>query len=536
MASPASGLNYCRKLLFLSLVALWPLSLAQGQEIPTAPLPSAPTGPAGGPSRPLPQPVPGAPSPVTPPGPEGVPTQPPLQPVPGAPLPGTPVGPEGGPIQPLPIPLPPSGPAALPPYGLGGLTSEPPMRALPLGPPVETLLPFSAQTFVTIDEEFTDNADQTKHNRRSEFRTSVAPGLAARIDRPQASLDFSYTPRYFYPSRLDDSRFDQNLTLRSGWNPSPFIRLNASEDLVYANDFRFQQNPGSRATGTTSYLTNQASAGVAYVPPSGRIGLTYSNVLQRDYSAGADSSLTNNLRADGLLTNPRSTLAGSYTLTRGEFDINSSYWEHAVDSRLTRVLTPTLSGTLFGGFTYHDSDRNPTLMTGRVRLGGTGSIGPNGTFVAEGGAGVFAPQNDSTEVHPSFLLTWSQSFNVFSVSVTYLQDIQENFQALSGTGVTFTKSAGIALATTELLSRNFTASLTGQWVENNFKQTVPTAGVTAGTVDRTWNIGAEIRYFILRPLSFVIGYTATIRTSTDPTVGFLENRVHFGLTYQYQIF
>jgi hypothetical protein len=175
------------------------------------------------------------------------------------------------------------------------------------------------------------------------------------------------------------------------------------------------------------------------------------------------------------------------------------------------------------------------LEIGRVRLGGTGAIGPFGTFTAEGGVGIFAPQNDSTSVKPSFLLTWSQLFNVFSVSATYQQDYQTNFQQLTDTGVTFTRSAGLVLATTGLLIQNVTATLTAQWVENNFKQTILSSGVTAGTVDRTWNIGAEIRYFILRPLSLVLGYTAVIRTSTDPTAEFLENRVHFGLTYQYQI-
>ncbi len=411
------------------------------------------------------------------------------------------------------------------------------MRALPLAPPLVTLPGFSAQTFITVDEEFTDNADETKHNRRSEFRTSIAPGLAAHVDRLNSNFAFIYAPRFFYPSRLDDSRFDQNLTLRSGWNPSPFIRLNLSEDLIYANDFRFQQNPGTRRTGTTKFLTNQGTMGIAYVPPNGRIGLSYSNVLQRDYSAGGDNSVTHNVRTDGLLTNPRLSLAGSYTLTRGEFDISSPYWEHTVESRVTRVLTPTLSGTLSGRLRYHEPDTGANLTTGRARIGGTGAVGPYGTFTAEAGVSVFAQQNASTNVRPSILVTWSQLFNAFSVSATYSEDYHSNFQELSNTGVTYTRSAGLVLATTGLLFRNLVATLTGYWVENKFQQTtVGATGVTAGTVDKTWNVGVEIRYFILRPLSLVTGYTAVIRTSTDPTVGFVENRVHLGLTYQYQIF
>jgi hypothetical protein len=402
---------------------------------------------------------------------------------------------------------------------------------------VETVAPLWAQTFITVDEEFTDNANQTKHDRKSEFRTSVSPGLAARIQRPQASLNFVYAHRFFYPSRLSDSPLGHNLTLRSSWNVSPLIRFSAAEDLVKSNDFGYQQNPGARATGTAGYLTNQGTVEAAYLPPNGRIGLSYSNVLQRNDAPGADDSLTHILRTDAQVTNPRLSLGGSYTLARGEFDISSPYWEHSVDARATRVLTPTVSATLSGLFTYHNPDRDPDLMIGRARPGVTAAFGPYGSLSAEVGVGVFNQQNDSTRVRPSILLNWTQQFTLFSLSATYQQDYQENFQQVTNAGVTFTRSAGLVLTSTGLLFRDLTTTLTGQWVENSFQLTVPGQnGVSAGTVDRTWNLGAEIRYLILRGLSLVLGYTATIRTSTDPNAGFLENRAHFGLTYQYDIY
>jgi hypothetical protein len=403
---------------------------------------------------------------------------------------------------------------------------------------METLPPLSIRTFLTVDEEYTDNANETKENRQAEFRTSVAPGLAAHVDRPQASLDLVYAPRFYYPDRLSDATVDQNLTLRSGWNVSPFIRFSAAEDLLKSSDFSYQQNPGARPTGTAEYLTNQGTLEAAYLPPNGRIGLSYSNVLQRNDVPGADNGLFHIVRTDAQVTNPRLTLGGSYTLTRGDFDISSPYWEHSLDARATRVLTPTVSGTLSGLFTYHDSDRDPDLMIGRARLGGTGAFGPYGSIAAEAGAGVFAQQNDSTNVRPSILLNWTQPFTLFSLSATYQQDYQENFQLVTNTGVTFTRSAGLALSSTGLLFRDLTTTLTGQWVENRNLLPVPGPnGVVAGTADRTWNLGAEIRYLIVRGLSLVLGYTATIRTSTEANYpGFLENRVHVGLSYQYAIF
>jgi hypothetical protein len=176
-------------------------------------------------------------------------------------------------------------------------------------------------------------------------------------------------------------------------------------------------------------------------------------------------------------------------------------------------------------------------MIGRLRLGVTGAFGPYGSLGAEAGANVLARQNNSATVRPSILLNWTQQFTFFSISANLHQAYQENFQDVTNAGVTLTRSAGLVLTSTGLLFRDLTTTLTGQWVENRFQLTVPGQnGVSAGTVDRTWNLGAEIRYLILRGLSLVLGYTATIRTSTDPTAGFLENRVRFGLTYQYDIY
>ncbi len=476
----APGRNRCRTLVILSLVVLWPLSLARGQEAAVESPPAVrPTVPAPPPSLPL----------------------------------------------------------LLSPFGTERSVTETPIRLLPLAPPEEAGPPLWMQTFITVDEEFTDNANETKDNRKSEFRTSVSPGLAARIERPETSLDFVYAPRFWYPSRLSDAELDHDLTLRSSWNASPFIRFSAAEDLVKSSDFAYQQNPAACPTGTAEYLTNQGTLEAAYLPSNGRLGLSYSNVLQRSDAPGADSSLTHIVRTDGQVSNPRLTLSGSYALTRGEFDINSPYWEHSVDARATRVLTSTISGTLSGWFAYHEPDRDPNLTLGRARLGGTGTLGPYGSLAVEAGAGVFAQQDSPAKVRPSLLANWTQQFAAFSLSARYQQDFQENFQQVTNMGVTFSQSAGVFLTTTGLLYRDLTATLRAEWGETRYQLTVTgPQGVAAGTVDRTWNLGGDIRYLILRPLAVIVGYTATLRTSTQSNAGFLENRVHFGLTYQYSIF
>jgi len=470
-----SGPRLCRTLILLAFFLLLPFSVAQGQETPPAgPPTSTQEGPAG----------------------------PPVSPAPG------PIGPEV--------------------LGPGG-----PIRAFRFAPVLEERGPLRVQAFLTVEEEFTDNVNQQKDNRKSEFRTSIAPVLAASFDRPLATLGLVYAPRYFLPgNRPEDATLDHNLTLRSGWSPSAQVRLSLAEDLTKSTDFRDLEDPASRRTGTASFLRNQAFVETAYNPPQGRAALSYTNVLIENDAPGADNSLTHIARADGELTGPRLSLGGTYTLSRGEFDIASPYWEHTGEARLRRPLSPTASGTLSASFTQHDEDRGQDFISGRMRIGGTFALGPDGSLDASGGAEVFTPRGGNSTVRPSGSVAWTQRFSLFSLSVRYEDGFQLRFQTLDNTGVTGSRS--VALLLTSLAFRDITATLGARWTENRFEQTTA-AGGPAGTKDRTWDVDALLRYYILRPLSLTLGYTVTIRSSTTPTAEFVENRIRFGLTYQHNI-
>jgi len=470
-----SGRSLLRILLLLTPFFLVPLPQALGQEAPS-PTPSAPTqeGPAG----------------------------PPVSPTPG------PIGPED--------------------LGPGG-----PVRTFRFAPVLEERGPLRVQAFLTVEEEFTDNVNQQKDNRKSEFRTSIAPVLASSFDRPLATLSMVYAPRYFLPgNRPEDAALDHNLTLRSGWSPTAQLRLSVAEDLTKSTDFRDLEDPASRQTGTAGFLRNQATIETAYTPPQGRLALGYTNNLVQNDAPGADNSLTHALRADGELTGPRLTLGGTYTLTRGEFDIAPPYWEHTGEARLRRPFSPTASGTLSASFTHHDEEGGQDFIGGRVRIGGTFALGPDGSLDASGGAEVFAPRDASQTVRPSVSIAWTQRFSLFSLSLLYTDGFQLRFQTVDNTGVTASRS--VALLLTSLAFRDLTATLGARWTENRFEQTTA-AGGSAGTKDRTWDVDALLRYYILRPLSLTLGYTFTIRTSTTPTAEFVENRVRIGLTYQHNI-
>ncbi len=492
----ASGLSRCWILVLLSACLLGPLPLAQGQDEQ----PTGPTGPSReGPSPPQEEPKPTAPTPPTAPPPTA----------PGFPAPTTLPG--GEPI--------------------GTLV---PIREFRFIPILEEAGPFRLSTFLTVEEEFTDNANQQKNNRRSEFRTSIAPALAVWIDRPLGTLSLRYAPRYFLPdNRTKDATLDHNVSFRAGWSPSALIRFGLSDDFTKSSDFRDVGDIGTRRTGGQSFSRNVGTADAAYSLPPLRAALSYTNTLVNNDAPGSEDSQTHTLRADGDLTNPRFTLGASYAVSRGDFTISSPYWAQTVEGRASRAITPLTSATLNADVTSHDADRAQDFIIYNARLGGTTTGGLVGSFAASGGVSVFALRGGNTSVRPSVSASWNQQFAYFSLAAQYQEGFTTRFTEVDNTGVTASRSAALSIVSTAF--RDLTPTLAARWSENRFEQTT-TAGGPSGTRDRTWDVDANIRYAVIRWMYIYVGYTLTIRTSTLATNEFLENRVRLGITGQYDLF
>jgi hypothetical protein len=198
-------------------------------------------------------------------------------------------------------------------------------------------------------------------------------------------------------------------------------------------------------------------------------------------------------------------------------------------------VTPAITANVNGSYQFQVPDAGAHFATGRGLVGGTVALGPDGTLSLLGGVSVYATEGRDTKVRPSGSLAYTQRFAAFVVSARFESGYQNNSSAIDATGVTFTRSAGVFLTTTQLLFRQLTATLGVRWVENQFEQT-STFGGPPGTKDRTWDFDVSLGYPLARSLSLGLGYTGTIRTSTQSSADFCENRVRLGLTYQYTLF
>jgi hypothetical protein len=519
MASVTSGLRYWHTLLLVSLVVLWPAFAAQAQEAPAAPTPSVPTGPQGGPAQPTPQPE-------------------------------KPAAPEGGAnkaIQELPewLTTPPfreyAPPEGVLPPAVGAL--EPP-RYLRLGPLSQLEIPatFLLQTYLTVDEEYTDNVFQTKNNRQSAFQTNITPGLLFNHEGPNHTLNFTYAPTFFFSSNSEQgNQFNQYLTLRGALRPATRLQFNIEDDYTQSNSSQFNPNLGTAFRGTGNYKINTASAGGAYIGSQLRTALTYINNLTINEEQSFNNSLTQTGRLSAEYTTPRTTYTGSYSVVRGEFPnatlgtLSPDYWEQDVNATAAHPLTPTISLTGSGLFTWHQTSQSlfkrNNYIIGGGQVGGNLNIGPTGLLGVQAGAQVYSPENQSTKVYPSGLISYTQQFNYFSVGASYQQGFTANFTDVVPTGPSENRTASLFLQTTAF--RDVTALLSGQWVWNRYKQA--TQFGLAGTTVSTFQFQAQIRYTIIRPLNLTLGYTLTDRRSTVAINEYLENRGLLTLNYAYNI-
>jgi hypothetical protein len=411
-----------------------------------------------------------------------------------------------------------------------------PLRQLRFAPSPSEPVPFNVNLFLTAEEEFTDNANQTKNNRQSEFRTRIVPGISARADRPWANFSLSYAPEVFIPDNsIGNTELNQSLSLRAALWPSGRFQFNVADDFIDTNNWQDLQDPGAQRSATNNFLQNVVTAEAAYVLAHLRTGLAYTNIFNQEDRGFTDTRITHIIRPNVLYTDPRFSVSGAYTLTRG--DENSSlsipYWNNKGEGRFLYVFTPTITAGPEGYYEYQEPDIGRHFSLGRGRATAIIGFGAGGTVELGAGADVFAFEGSSTEIKPSFLFSYTKSFMAFSVTARYEHGYVNRYSQLDNSGVTLTRSAGVFV--TSSFIRNLTATL-GLRYEENEQATTTFQGGLAGTKDTTYSVDVYLRYLLIRSLFLTAGYTGTFRTSTQESDEFNENLVRIGMTYQYNLF
>ncbi len=426
-------------------------------------------------------------------------------------------------------------------------------RIIRLGPPDQLEIPptFRLQTYLTVDEEYTDNVFQTKNNRQSAFQTNITPGLSFNDERANTTLNFTYAPTFFFSSNSQQgNEFNQYLTLRGAVRPASRLQFNIGDDYTQSNSSQFNPNLGTAFRGTGSFIINTGTASGAYIGSQLRTALSYTNNLTINEGQTFNNSLTQTGLVSAQYTTPRTTFGGSYALVRGEFPnatlaptqlnqtVSPDYWEQDVNANVAHPLTPTISLTGSGLFIWHKTSQSlfqrNNYIIGGAQVGGNFNIGPTGLLGVQGGAQIYGPENQSiqsTKVYPAWTISYTQQFLYFAIVANYQTGFTANFTDVVPTGPSENRTASLSLQTTAF--RDLTASLSGAWVWNHYLQA--TQFGRANTTVSTFLVQAQIRYVIIRSLNLTLGYILTNRRSTVASNEYLENRGLVTLNYTYNI-
>ncbi len=441
----------------------------------------------------------------------------------------------------------------LPPAEVVPATPETPLKPIPFGlaPPLLTEgKRFWLQLSIGMQEEFTDNVNQTNTNRQSQWSTSITPGIQLGIDSPRTRLSLAYFPSFTFSNNQIEFDPNQYLTLQWSWPASPYIRLDLSDTFTYSDDYLAFGDIGTLRTGSNPTLANTASTGISYAPTWGSLGVNYTNTINRTYDVqNPDDSLIQSGGISAQIVGPKLSVGGSYTVTRGSYDISSDYWAQTVRLNAQHPVSPTINASLLGSVTYHSPDLSIAVeyIVANVGVIGSWRYSPTASLELGAGIGIFSPQENAfpglqpllaadstTQVRPDLLFRWSQEFLSFVISAQYTQLYVPDFGSPQFFNVSFRRTAGLSLTTPGTLFRNLRGTLAVNWVQSEYPLT--TINVAAGTTQNTFNVNFSAGYNIFGGLSLNFLYDFITRDSSTPSQDFYENRFQIGLNYAYNVF
>src|SRR5882724_4084177 len=184
----------------------------------------------------------------------GTPGSPAVPPQPGTPAQTGAPGQPGGPVEPVtpvepPVPAPIPAPRAVVPEGqpipvipepqLIPSTNVPsvPLRVLPA--PVAGVSPtarYQLNPSISVSEEYTDNFDLTERNKRSNFRSTVAPGLGLTINSAFVKGLIAYKFAPSYDTATQEISLFHSAAGQVVWEATPLWKLTLADTFTRSDD------------------------------------------------------------------------------------------------------------------------------------------------------------------------------------------------------------------------------------------------------------------------------------------------------------
>ena len=430
-----------------------------------------------------------------------------------------------------------------------------PQRALPPATlrPVPTAR-FQLEPTVAVIEEYTDNFNLTEQNKKSNFRSTVSPGLTVNINSPVVKGLVSYKFAPSYDTFTDDVSLFHSLLGQVGWDVDPRLKLTLADTFTRSDQPSEADRLGlrqQRQTFTSNTLvlasdylisriaTRESFQMSSFSDESGQETKSYTLAL----SATAPVYETNSVSAgyEYLISNTsggNTTTTTGTTGTSGDFDLTGHKFTAGAARRLHTLLSAGLSSSYaLRTISRRSGDSDFKLWNAAVftdyevpgRLKVNSSLGVSGLS-----------SDSSSSVGPNLSTRTSLSYQFARALVSLAVDkgFSETFTEGENFGVVETE--GVTASLFYPFTPTFTGTLTGNYRRNKTTNIGDGALGNQGN-QQTENYGGSVSFaWRLRPgLLLELSYTYTRQvgdnrqtgTGTTTTGGFgientyTENRV-----------
>jgi hypothetical protein len=208
------------------------------------------------------------------------------------------------------------------------------------------------QPYITIQEEYNDNINLTPKDQKSDFITTLYPGITSSKTKGPYGYDFDYRfGLVFYNTATDNNYISHDGKLNTWVNLGPRWTLRLKENFIRSEESTEGYNSLALAANQPSYSINRLRAVFVrnVLEPSteyqfgkeDRLVLTYRNNLYRTQNPLSQDSQEDMVKASYTQwVNVKHGIALDYSYTRGEFKNDPTLRSQSAKARYSYRLTP----------------------------------------------------------------------------------------------------------------------------------------------------------------------------------------------------
>lgn len=389
---------------------------------------------------------------------------------------------------------------------------------------------------ITVGETYDDNIFLDKDNEKSDYITTVSPGIGFNISSRNNGLNLFYSPtfvRYHEYSANDTTRHNARLHLWQEMGKS--WRLDLTDDYLKSEEAAetsfagYQERQGTRHTRYT-YQRNAADAALTYrFGPRDTVTVGYRHELVENRDPSLDDTTEHGPYGSVVYWfDARNGMDLRYRFTRTEFERNDGnptgddFDGHRVDARYLYRFNPRTTGYIGYGYTRRDFE-TASREDRRVHEGSAGlthGFSPRTSLTLN--VGYYKPDGygagDDTG-HVSYGATLERKFERGTVSLRGTGGWDEDYLGAEQRGYTRYWTVGGNVDYT--LLRNVTAYAGASYRKNRYLSAVE---------DGTYRGQGGLRMRFLRWYSLGLEYAYLNRRSDNPNDEYVDNRIMLTLS------